>query len=150
MNRRLFGYFFGALLASSIAGCVSTPTRTVPGGDAGALGARAESGDAESQYALGLRYLNGTEGVDQDFARAARHFETAALAGHGRAQVFLGRMYFRGEGVERDFAKSFFWLTLAKPQEPEAAEYFIKKLRRVLSAQEIAAAERDAKAFIPR
>jgi TPR repeat protein len=45
---------------------------------------RANSGDAESNYRLGLKYLAG-EGVSRDFVEAFARIRLAAEAGHPRA-----------------------------------------------------------------
>ena len=74
---------------------------------------------------------------------------TGAGQGNGRAQVFLGRMYYLGEGVPRDYVKSYAWLTLAEPQEPESAGYFLKKLRSAMSSAEIDKAKELAQSYRP-
>ncbi len=62
------------------------------------LRARAEAGDAEAQYNLGLMYVNG-EGVPEDDVEAVRLFRLAADQGLAEAQTNLGLMYDNGSGV---------------------------------------------------
>lgn len=54
------------------------------------LRARAESGEAEAQFNLGLMYVAGV-GVEQDDTAAGRWFRLAAGQGHTLAQHNLGR-----------------------------------------------------------
>ena len=61
----------------------------------------AESGDADSQYKLGLRYTNGY-GVDQHYETAAQWFARAADQDHAAAQYMLGIAYYTGRGVGQD------------------------------------------------
>ena len=53
---------------------------------------KAEEGDADAQYNLGISYLLG-DGVSQDFAKAAKWCRLAADQGHADAQNSLGRFY---------------------------------------------------------
>jgi TPR repeat protein len=63
----------------------------------------AQSGQADAQYALGLRYFQGDE-VSEDYAQSAQWFARASTQGHAAAQNHLGRYYFAGLGVEKDSA----------------------------------------------
>jgi len=76
---------------------------------------RAENGDAESQYALGLRYAKG-KGVPQNYAQAFFWFRKAAEQGHAGAQNNLGAMYQNGWGVPQDYAQAAFWYRKAAEQ----------------------------------
>jgi len=62
-----------------------------------ALRARAEQGDANAQFNLGVMYANG-RGVPQDDAAAVRWFRLAADQGNAGAQHNLGFMYGTGAG----------------------------------------------------
>lgn len=61
----------------------------------------AQSGQADAQYALGLRYFEG-DGVAEDYAQSADWFARASIQGHSAAQNHLGRYYFAGLGVAQD------------------------------------------------
>ena len=63
-----------------------------------ALRVRAEAGDAEAQYALGVMYANG-QGVPQDDTEAGRWYRLAADQGLAEAQYNLGVMYANGNGT---------------------------------------------------
>src|SRR2546430_15513488 len=60
---------------------------------------KANQGDAEAQFTLGLKY--GTaEGGSQDLGQAAQWYRKAAEQNHSLAQFNLGLMYAKGEGVQ--------------------------------------------------
>jgi uncharacterized protein len=58
----------------------------------------AQQGNVKMQYVAGLIYYGGIE-VPQDYARARKWFEKAALQGYKDAQLIIGQMYFNGTGV---------------------------------------------------
>ncbi len=64
------------------------------------LKARAENGDAEAQFDLGLVYERG--GHVRDYAKARKWYQKAAEQGHTQALYNIGVMHERGRGVKRD------------------------------------------------
>ena len=75
------------------------------------LRARAEQGDADAQFGLGVMYDDG-EGVPEDDREAVRWFRLVRLAakqGDASAQLFLGHMYADGEGVPQDYVQAHKW-----------------------------------------
>ena len=74
--------------------------------------AKAESGDAESQFQLGRCYDKG-EGVPRDLVEAAKWYRKAAVQGLARAQDNLGLCYDLGEGVAQDHAEAAKWFRKA-------------------------------------
>jgi TPR repeat protein/SpoVK/Ycf46/Vps4 family AAA+-type ATPase len=60
--------------------------------------AKAKSGDAAAQVAIGSLYRHG-EGVDKDPLEAAEWFRRAAAAGSGEALQQMGELYYYGEGL---------------------------------------------------
>ena len=74
---------------------------------------RAEAGDAEAQYTIGLTY---DMGVPQDNAEAVRWYRLAADQGFASAQYRLGTMHLRGFGVPQDDAEGVRWYRLAADQ----------------------------------
>ncbi len=86
------------------------------------LRARAEQGDAVTQYNLGAMYNNG-EGVTQDYAEAVRWYRKAAEQGYAFAQYSLGNMYELGLGVEQDSAQAVHWFREAAGQGEALAQY---------------------------
>lgn len=82
----------------------------------------AESGDAESQYRLALRYTNGS-GVGQNYARAADWLKLAGAQGHRNAQYLLGIAYASGRGIEQDQEAAVRWFTQAANAGHARAQY---------------------------
>ena len=99
---------------------------------------------ASSQRFLGMMYQDG-KGVPQNFAEAARWYRLAAELGDSVAQSSLGVMYYRGEGVPRDYVAAHAWLNLAAAQEIEPAVELRDTLARLMTAEQIAAAQRMAR-----
>jgi hypothetical protein len=110
--------------------------------------AASSAGNTLATYGLARLYYRG-EGVPRDLVRAAGLFEDAAREGDVDAQLFLARMLMLGEGVEADPVAAFTWLTVASAQDQAAAGRLLERLRRELSADQIARAEAEAMAFTP-
>ena len=72
------------------------------------LRARAEQGDADAQYDIGVMYSDG-KNVPQDEAQTIVWFRKAAEQGHVDAQFCLGVMYEHGLGVPPDNAQAVVW-----------------------------------------
>jgi TPR repeat protein len=66
---------------------------------------KAEQGEADAQFNLGLLYANG-EGVPQDYAEARTWYLKAAEQGDAKAQFNLGLLYSHGWGVPQDKAEA--------------------------------------------
>ena len=64
---------------------------------------RAAVGDRTAMHALAESYYAGSNGADQDFARAADWYLRLAKTGDAGAQYNLGLTYSRGEGVAVDY-----------------------------------------------
>jgi localization factor PodJL len=79
--------------------------------EAGSLQLReaAALGNGDAQYVIATRYLNGENGVPQDFAKAAYWYGKASAGGNAPAQYRLGTMYERGKGVARDMKAALGW-----------------------------------------
>jgi TPR repeat protein len=72
----------------------------------------AESGEADSQYGMGLLYAEGIA-VPMDDIQALKWFGLAADQGHGDAQYKLGVMHANGWGVPMDEGEAMKWYMLA-------------------------------------
>ena len=77
--------------------------------------AKAEKGDAEAQYNLGLCYFYGT-GVAKDEVEAVKWFRKAADLGYAKAQSNLGISYYDGTGVAKDEVEAVKWYRKAAEQ----------------------------------
>lgn len=81
----------------------------------------ATEGDAESQYLIGMAYLNGQmAGTEND---ALKWIRKAADQGHSAAQNQLGTMYENGKGVKQDKDESWKWYKKSVGQGYSPAEY---------------------------
>ncbi|MEI6846738.1 MAG: tetratricopeptide repeat protein [Chlorobiaceae bacterium] len=69
---------------------------------------KAEKGDADAQYNLGLAYKKG-EGVKQDYAAALKWLKLAAVQKNAKAAYILGEMYQDGKGVKQDYEMAVKW-----------------------------------------
>ena len=92
-------------------------------------------------------YYNG-QGVQQDYAEAAKWTRKAAEQGYAPAQADLGVLYWNGQGVQQDVVLAYVWLSLAAAHEPGAVGE-----RDVVASQmtpeEIAEAKRLARDWKP-
>jgi TPR repeat protein len=77
-----------------------------------AMRAKAEAGDAASQYELAWRHALGN-GLPLDDDEAVRWLKLAAENGHALARNNLGARYFSGDGVTRDLVEAYRWFHLA-------------------------------------
>jgi hypothetical protein len=76
---------------------------------------KAEQGDAEAQYNLGMLYYEA-HGVTQDYATARQWWEQAAAQGNAAAQYYLSVLYDKGQGVPQDYATARQWFEKAAAQ----------------------------------
>lgn len=83
---------------------------------------RAETGNAQAQFHLGMRYLDG-EDVEQNDINAATWIKKSAEQGSEAAQNNLGWMYENGRGVEKDYSKAFYWYLQAAEQGNAGAQF---------------------------
>lgn len=73
----------------------------------------ADAGSAEGAHRLALVFAHGDGGTPRNEARAVELFERAAEKGHKRAQLNVGTLYLRGQGVPRDLIQARAWLEKA-------------------------------------
>ena len=88
------------------------------------LRAKAEKGDAESQFILGLIYFRG-DGVPMNKAEAVKWFHKAAEQGDARAQFLLGVMYSNGRGIPKDETEAVKWWRKAAEQGETQAQHHL-------------------------
>lgn len=65
----------------------------------------AQQGDKSAQFILGLQYMGGLSGLQQDYGKAVYWMEKSADQGEPLALCFLGIMYKEGIGVPKDEIK---------------------------------------------
>jgi hypothetical protein len=66
--------------------------------------------------------------VAKDRSEAARWFRMAAVAGNAEAQVYLGVMYARGDGVAKNRDEAVSWLRKAAAQGSSRAQEYLERL----------------------
>lgn len=103
----------------------------------------ADSGDAESQYWIGIRYGTGAN-VAQNDAEAAKWFERAAEQGHVQAQARLASYYWSGRGVPKDLSKAYFWAALAWAQGDENSKMLLEGLSSQMTRSQVLVARQQA------
>ena len=108
MRRLLNGVLAVLLVVSGVAGAQTPENRLVE-----AIRVKANAGDAEAQWLLGLLYANGQGGVPQDYAQGVAWYRKAAEQGYAAAQSHLGFAYANGQGVPQDYVESHQWMNLA-------------------------------------
>ncbi|GBC26195.2 kinase-like domain-containing protein [Rhizophagus irregularis DAOM 181602=DAOM 197198] len=81
---------------------------------------KAEDGDKNAQYNLGLCYKNGI-GVEKNEIKAIEYFHKSAIQEDSNAQNELGIFY--ENGIEKDEHKAFYWYQKAAENENEFAQY---------------------------
>jgi uncharacterized protein len=99
----------------SLTGCREDPLQP--------LRNKAEAGDAESQYNLGMAYHAGNRGVPEDLNLAFKWYSTAAQKGHISATAALGYMYEEGLGVGKNLPEALKWYLKAAEQGDSHAAY---------------------------
>jgi TPR repeat protein len=82
--------------------------------------AKADHGDAEAQFNMGVQCASGEGG---DFLQAAQWYRKAAEQDHALAQFNLGVMYAKGQGVVRDEAQAEAWFGKAALQGDAGAQF---------------------------
>jgi hypothetical protein len=102
--------------------------------------ARAEAGDADAQFSVGLNYRDN-RGGDSD-EKAVQWFRRAAERGHAEAQLYLGICLNTGSGVTQDATESLLWLRKAAAQGNDIARKTLREASSVgVSAVRKVAAE---------
>lgn len=84
-----------------------SPTQPVARPDAAQVAA--EEGDADAQFALGLKH-SIANGAPTNLDQAAHWYRKAADQNHAVAQFNLGMMFARGQGVPQDEAVALTWI----------------------------------------
>lgn len=86
--------------------------------------ARAEAGNADAQFHLGLRFA-AAEGEAHNNEQAARWYLKAADQDHPLAQFNLAMMYVQGQGVVRNEQTAFVWFERAAKQGDAGAQFHL-------------------------
>ena len=103
----------------------------------------AENSDAE----VGKGFVIG-EGMPQNYREAFKWLRGAAENGDAEAQYFLGRLYSKGIGTRPDFVEAHKWFNLAAAQGYAAAARARDSLNRIMTREDVDAAQRRAASFV--
>ncbi|MGB8870995.1 MAG: tetratricopeptide repeat protein, partial [Rhodomicrobium sp.] len=107
----------------------------------------ASAGHVQAMHNLGALLLKND--TAQSYREAASWFDRAAEAGLADSQYNLALLYEHGLGIEQDLSRAYQWyLRAAKSGVKEAAEQ-AGRLKRTLSAAEMAAAAERANSWQP-
>ena len=113
-------------LILSLALAVATTISALAAGDKfnlEALTKKAESGDRQAQYDLGMVYYAGKYELPRNVELGAEWFLKAAKQGHTEAEFSIGRCYFYGRGVPRDKVLGVEWYHQAALKDHKQATY---------------------------
>jgi hypothetical protein len=108
---------------------------------------RAEQGDADAQYNLGIMYATG-EGVPEDDAEAVRWYRLAAEQGLAAGQRNLGFMYGTGLGVRENDVLAYMWSNLSAAQGDETAQRNKDRAESQMTPEQIAEGQRLTREWI--
>lgn len=89
----------------------------------GQLLAKAQKGDSEAEYQLGLLYERGSPEAAKDSAKAIQWFRVLADKGDRRGDNALGVAYLHGYGVTEDDTTGFEWFYKAAVKGYPAAQF---------------------------
>ena len=119
-KHRLFGLILSLALA------VATAISALAAGDKfdlEALTKKAQEGDRQAQYDLGMVYYSGKYEIPRNVELGAEWFLKSAKQGHTEAQFATGRCYFYGRGVPRDRVVGAEWYHQAAMKDHIQATY---------------------------
>lgn len=127
----------------------SRDERYSAGGDFLRILREAVKGDAGAQHAVGIALETG-RGVARDEAAAARWYFLAADQGVAKSQLSLGIMSEQGRGVPESYVEAFKWYNLAAAQGDKEAAGFKENLRKSMTPEQIAEAQRLSAEWKPK
>ena len=100
----------------------------------------------QAQNNLGVMYYYG-QGVPKDYAEAFKWYKQAAEQGNAMSQKNLGVLYGLGEGVPKNFVIAYMWSNLAASQGQENASKYRSILKKEMTPEQIAEAQRLSREF---
>ena len=103
----------------------------------------AEHGDAEAQFKLGIRYVQG-KGIEANFVKAEKWFSKAADQGHPKAICEIGRLYWLGKGVVKDTLMGCSYWMVASAFGDEEGKNGVEMCRDIFSPASFQEAQRRA------
>jgi hypothetical protein len=104
---------------------------------------RAEAGEVEAQFNLGLMHLHG-EGVEDDPVAGANWLLRAANRGHNGASYTVALLYLQGHGVAEDWIEAHAWMSVALQGGLDIAAHHLPHVERRMEPEQIEEAGRRA------
>ena len=89
---------------------------------------KAEQGDVEAQYLLGIGHAAGFGAFQQDNVQAVTWYRKAAEQGHVGAQLALGTIYEEGSRVTKDDTEAVAWFRKAAEQDNADGQYDLGRM----------------------
>jgi GAF domain/PilZ domain/Sel1 repeat len=130
----------------SFSSVLPVPAIPVQTDSAEELRRKAERGDANAQFQLGVQYASNDS--KKNYAQAVKWLTISAENGNVLAAATLGAFYWAGRGVPQDFVKAYMWSAIAKAEGDQASAYRVTILETRLSPTELAEAELLAAAWL--
>ncbi len=81
-------------------------------------------------------------GIKQNHVEAARWITKASEQGDADAQTTIGRAYYEGKGVLRDYVTAYMWLSRPTAQGNKSAKEELDSLEHNMSTGQVAEAQR--------
>ncbi|MDQ6962339.1 MAG: tetratricopeptide repeat protein [Mariprofundaceae bacterium] len=103
---------------------------------------KAEAGDIESMYQIGLSYAQPSK--LQDYEQSLAWLKKASMQNHPKAQYYLGYMYAHGHGVEKNPAEATVWFWLAASNEERNSRRYLKLMANLAPVDDLEKARRRA------
>ena len=88
--------------------------------------------------------------MPKDASEAVRWYRKAAEQGDDGAQLALGVCYVNGEGVGKDLAQGFAWLSVSDTNGNEKAREFVALLEKGMTAEQMTEGTKIARALYKR
>ncbi len=114
----------------------------------GVFSQQEQSNDAFHDFMAGLENYNGWGDTAQSYAEAMQYFKSAARSGHTQAQHYVGLMYYKAQGVEKDNIEAYVWFDLAASNGDKVGIVLKLTLKDILTAEQIQEAERRKNAWL--
>ena len=97
---------------------------------------KAEQGNAEAQYSLGVCYRCG-DGVEKNLEEAVKWYRKSAEQGYARAQHNLGICYYNGDGVIQNNVKALAWASAAYANGDNEATKAMRVIKQKMTSTQI-------------
>lgn len=110
-----------------------------------ALRHKADQGDPDAQYTLGVLHdeYHEEKGITQDYKKAFNYYQLAAKQNKPEAQHRLGLLYQNGEGIEQNYIKAFKYIKLSANQGYAGALCTMGHIHQVTAANSIDHIQRE-------